>query len=57
MACPYLSKFWITGIFLAEQIFGVTITRASDGEVPTRTILEKHVLEDLGRIPTLEPWV
>jgi hypothetical protein len=43
------------GIFLAEQIFGVTITRASDGkEVPTRTILEQHVLEDLGRIPTLE---
>lgn len=43
------------GIFLAEQLFGVTITRASDGkEVPTRTILEQHVLEDLGRIPTLE---
>lgn len=43
------------GIFLAEQIFGVTITRRSDSkEVPTRTILEQHVLEDLGRIPTLE---
>lgn len=43
------------GIFLAEQIFGVTITRASDGKkIPTRTVLEQHVLEDLGRIPTLE---
>lgn len=43
------------GIFIAEQIFGVTITRVSDGkEVPTRTVLEQHVLEDLGRIPTLE---
>jgi hypothetical protein len=55
------------GIFLAEQIFGVTITRSSDGkEVPLRTILERHVIEDLGRIPTLaeclnqvtlEPWM
>lgn len=43
------------GIALAIQFFGVTITRASDSkEVPTRTVLEQHVLEDLGRIPTLE---
>lgn len=43
------------GIALAVQLFGVTITRVSDGkEVPTRTVLEQHVLEDLGRIPTLE---
>ena len=43
------------GIGLAEQLFGTTITRASDGkQVPTRTIVEKHILEDLGRIPTLE---
>lgn len=44
------------GIFLAEQLFGVTITRASDGKpVPTRLIAEQHVLEDFGgRIPTLE---
>jgi hypothetical protein len=44
------------GIFLAEQVFGVTIIRASDGKsVPTRLIAEQHVLEDFGgRIPTLE---
>lgn len=43
------------GIWLAQEIFGATITRTSDGkQVPTRTILEHHVLEDLGRIPTLE---
>jgi hypothetical protein len=43
------------GIFLAERLFGTTITRKSDGkEVPTRTVLEQHVLEDFGRIPTLE---
>jgi len=43
------------GIFLAEQVLGKVLVRASDGkEVPTRTVLERHVLEDLGRIPTLE---
>lgn len=44
------------GIFLCEQLFGITITRTSDGkEVPTRLIAEQHVLEDFGgRIPTLE---
>ena len=44
------------GIFLAEQLFGVTITRASDDKaVPTRLVAEQHVLEDFGgRIPTLE---
>jgi len=43
------------GIALVVQFFGTTITRVSDGkQVPTRTVLEQHVLEDLGRIPTLE---
>lgn len=44
------------GIFLCEQLFGVTFKRASDGkEVPTRLIAEQHVLEDFGgKIPTLE---
>lgn len=43
------------GIFLAEQVHGKVLTRASDGkEVPVRTVLEQHVLEDIGRIPTLE---
>jgi hypothetical protein len=40
------------GIFIAEQLFGVTITHVSDGKrVPTRTVLEQHVLEDLQRSP------
>lgn len=43
------------GIFLCEQVHGVTFTRKSDGkEMPTRLIGEQHVLEDFGRIPTLE---
>lgn len=45
------------GIFLCEQVFGVTITRKSDGkEVPTRTIAEQHIQEDMGFIPTPEMW-
>lgn len=46
------------GIFLCEQVFGKTFTRASDGKiVPTRLIGEQHVTEDLGFIPTLENWL
>ena len=42
------------GIFLAERVFGPVIVRRSDGKtVPTRLIGEQHVLEDLGRVPTL----
>lgn len=43
------------GIFFVEKIFGEVWTRKSDGkQVPTRAILEKHVLEDLKCIPSLE---
>ena len=55
------------GIFLCEQVFGVTFTRKSDGkEFPTRIIAEQHVLEDYGFIPsvdkvfettTIAPWM
>jgi len=46
------------GIYLAEQVFGITITRASDGvQVPTRTLGEQHVREDMGRIPSLQDWL
>ena len=54
------------GIFLLETVFGRLWYRASDGvSIPTRPILEQHVLEDLGFIPSLkecfasvpvEPW-
>jgi len=43
------------GIFAAERVLGVTFNRASDGkELPVRPVLEQHVVEDLGEIPTLE---
>lgn len=44
------------GIFMAETLFGVTITLASGRQLPTRWIGEQHVREDLGRIPSLADW-
>jgi hypothetical protein len=44
------------GIFLAEQVFGVTITNADGREIPTRWIGEQHVREDLGFIPSVDDW-
>lgn len=45
------------GIFLAEQIFGVTIRNNDGKEVPVRTLGEQHVIEDLGWIPTVQDWL
>ena len=54
------------GIFLGEQIFGVSIINSNGREISVRTILEQHVIDDLGHIPTLkdcvdglplEPWM
>lgn len=42
------------GIFLCEQVFGISITNADGKDVPVRSIAEQHVLEDLGHIPTFE---
>ena len=42
------------GIFLGEQVFGATIENSDGKTVSVRDILEKHVVEDLGFIPSLE---
>ncbi|MCG8584117.1 MAG: hypothetical protein MI757_05340 [Pirellulales bacterium] len=44
------------GIFMAERIFGSTITNSNGRQVPTRFLGEQHVKEDLGRIPTVQDW-
>jgi hypothetical protein len=41
------------GCFLGEQVFGLTIKNSDGIDVPTRKILEDHILEDFGWIPTL----
>jgi len=45
------------GIFMAEKIFGQTLTLSTGRIVPTRWIGEQHVREDLGRIPSFADWV
>ncbi len=45
------------GIFMAETIFGPTITLSSGRIVPTRWVGEQHVVEDLGFIPSFADWV
>ena len=45
------------GIFLCEQIFGVTITNSDGKKIPVRFIGEQHVQEDLGWIPSAADWL
>lgn len=45
------------GIFLAERVFGPTITNSEGKEIPTRILAEEHVIDDLGFIPTVEHYL
>lgn len=45
------------GIFMAESIFGSTITNSNGQKIPVRIIGEQHVKEDLGWIPSLKDWL
>lgn len=48
----FLHNAW--GLFVAERIHGATLTRASDSKaLPLRPLLEDHILQDFGKIPTL----
>jgi hypothetical protein len=45
------------GIFMAETIFGPTVTISSGRTIPVRWVGEQHVREDLGFIPSFADWV
>lgn len=45
------------GIFECERVFGHTITLSTGRQIPTRWIGEQHVIEDMGRIPSLADWL
>jgi len=46
------------GIFLCEQVFGVTFKRKSDKKrMQVRDIAEHHVIEDMGFIPTVQDYL
>lgn len=44
------------GPFLAQQVFGRTITNSDGKEVIVRDIVEIHIVEDLGWIPSPADW-
>lgn len=44
------------GIFMAEKLFGITLTNSDGRVVPVRYVGEQHVREDLGRIPSIQDW-
>ena len=44
------------GCFAAEAKFGTTITNAEGKKIPVKLIAERHIIEDLGFIPTLQDW-
>ena len=45
------------GIFMAEKLFGTTLTLSTGRIIPLRWIGEQHVREGLGRIPSFADWV
>ena len=46
------------GIFLAEQLFGITITNSDSKIISVRDIAEDHVKEDCcGKIPSIDDWL
>lgn len=45
------------GIYIVERVFGVTIKNSDGHTVSVRDIAEEHVIEDLGRIPTLQDYL
>ena len=44
------------GVQLCEQQFGVTITNSNGKKIPTRSVAEQHIIEDLGFIPSVQDW-
>lgn len=40
-----------------EKIFGSLIINSDGVEVSVRDVAETHILEDLGRIPSVSDWV
>ena len=45
------------GIFWAETIYGHEILNSAGKTVPVRYVGEQHIIEDCGRIPTIDDWL
>ncbi len=45
------------GIYLTEKVFGISIINSDGREVDVRDIAETHIIEDMGRIPTVQDYL
>lgn len=45
------------GIYICEQLFGINIVNSEGRKVSVRDIAEQHVIDDLGRIPTVQDYL
>lgn len=45
------------GIYITEMIFGVTLINSDGRTVSVRDIAEQHVLDDMGKIPTVQDYL
>lgn len=45
------------GIYICEQVFGTNITNSDGRLVSVRDIAEQHVIDDMGRIPTVQDYL
>lgn len=45
------------GIYIAERLFGTYIINSDSKLVCTRDIAETHIIEDMGRIPTVQDYL
>ncbi len=45
------------GIYIAEQVFGHNILNSDQRLVSVRDIAERHVLDDMGTIPTVQDYL
>jgi hypothetical protein len=45
------------GIYMCEQVFGTYIVNSDNQIVQVRDIAEYHIIEDLGRIPSVQDWL
>lgn len=45
------------GIFIVEKVFGHNITNSDGKVISVRDIAERHCIQDLGTIPTMQDWL
>jgi len=45
------------GIYITEMVFGTFIVNSDGRKVQVRDIAEQHVIDDMGRIPTVQDYL